>query len=98
MLSPGKWITDLLLILGYLVGLWINANAIRCIQLNRDPTLDSEPHECVSLPLNRSGGCVLEGARQTGLGLSFCPILLIFGAPILKIKTHPKLVELVRNK
>ena len=50
-LPPEKWITDLLLILGCLVDLWINVNAFQCIQLNRGPTLDSEPHECVSLPM-----------------------------------------------
>ena len=33
-LPPEKWITDLLLILGCLVDLWINVNAFRCIQLS----------------------------------------------------------------
>ena len=33
-LSPGRWVTDLHLILGCLVGLWINVNAFRSICLN----------------------------------------------------------------
>ena len=32
------------------------------------------------------------------VGLGFCPFLSIFGALIHEIKTHPKLVGLVRNK
>ena len=32
------------------------------------------------------------------VGLGFCPNLPIFGTPAPDIKTHPKLVELVRNK
>jgi len=95
-LSPGKWITDLHLILGYLVGLWINANAFRSIQLNQDPILESGHHGYATLPLERSRECVLRGARPAGLG--FCPNLLSFGTPTPEIKTHPKLVELVRNK
>ena len=31
-------------------------------------------------------------------GLGFSPFLLIFGTPAPAIRTHPKLVELVRNK
>jgi hypothetical protein len=30
--------------------------------------------------------------------LGFCPIMSIFGTPVPAIKTHPKLVELIRNK
>ena len=67
-LPPEKWITNLVLILGCLVDLWINVNAFQCIQLNRGPTLDSEPHECVSLPLDQSRARVLGGARPAGLG------------------------------
>jgi hypothetical protein len=37
-------------------------------------------------------------AYERPVGLGFCPILFIFGAPTPEIKTHPKLVELVRNK
>ena len=65
---PEKWITDLVLILGCLVDLWINVNAFRCIQLNQGPTLDLEPHEWVILLLDQSRGCVLGGARPAGLG------------------------------
>ena len=32
------------------------------------------------------------------VGLGFCPNLSIFGTPAPEIKTHPKLVKLVRNK
>ena len=78
------------------MGLWIDVKAFRCIHLNRGPTLDSEPHDFVSWPLDRSRGIAFEGARPVGLG--FCPILLIFGTPALAIKTHPKLLELVRIK
>ena len=84
------------------MSLWTKVDAFRCIQLNQSPTLDSEPHECVSWPLDRSRGRDLEGARPSGLGEAgrpgFCPILPNFGTPAPAIKTHPKLVELVRNK
>ena len=50
--SPGKWVTEFFLILGCFVGLWTNVDAFRCIQLNQGPTLDSDPYECVSLPLD----------------------------------------------
>ena len=66
-LSLGKWITDLLLILGCLVSLWTKVDAFRCIQLNQSPTLDSEPHECVSWLLDRSRHIALEDARPAGL-------------------------------
>ena len=66
--SPGKWVAEVLLILGCLVVLWMDVEAFRCIQLNRSPTLDSEPHECVSWPLDRSRGRASEGARPAGLG------------------------------
>ena len=77
---PGKWIAEILLILGCFVGLWTNVNAFRCIQLNRGPTLDSEPHECVSLPLDRSRGRVLGGARPAGLGEAARPGFLPISA------------------
>ena len=50
----------------------------------------------VTLPLDRRFGLVCGGARPVGLG--FCPILFIFGALIPDIRTHPKLVKLIRNK
>ena len=37
-------------------------------------------------------------AKERPVGLGFRPILPIFGTPAPEIKTHPKLVELVRNK
>ena len=43
--SQGKWVAEILLILGCLVGLWINANTFRSICLNRDPILDSEYYD-----------------------------------------------------
>ena len=61
--------------------------------MNQSPTLDSEPYECVSWPLDRSRGRASEGARPVGLG--FCPFMLIFGTLVPAIRTHPKLVELV---
>ena len=74
---PGKWVARLLWSLGYLVSLWTKVDAFRCIQLNQSPTLDSEPHECVSWPLDRRRGRALEGARPAGLGeagqLGFLP-------------------------
>ena len=74
--SPGKWVTEFFLILGCFVGLWTNVNAFRCIQLNQGPTLDSKPHECISLPLDRSRGHVLGGARPASLGEAARPGIL----------------------
>ena len=96
---PGKWVAGLLRILGCLASLWTKVDAFRCIQLNQSPTLDSEPHECVSWLLDRSRGIALEGARPAGLGEAGRPgFLPNFGTPAPAIKTHPKLVELVRIK
>ena len=78
--SPGKWVTEFFLILGCFVGLWTNVNAFRCIQLNQGPTLVSEPHECVTLPLVRSRGCVFGGTRPAGLGEAGRPRFLPFFA------------------
>ena len=66
--SPGKWVLEILVLLDCFVDLWMDVEAFRCIQLNQDPTLDSEPHECVTLPLVRSQGHVFRGARAAGLG------------------------------
>ena len=74
--SPGKWVAEVYLILGCLVGLWMDVEAFWCIQLNQSPTLDSEPHECVSWPLDRSRGRALEGARPAGLGEAARPGIL----------------------
>jgi len=93
---PGKWVLEILVTLGCLVNLWMDVEAFRCIQLNQDPTLDSKPHECVTLPLVRSRYHVLGGARPAGLG--FFPFLSIFGTSVTGIKTHPKLVEPIRIK
>ena len=79
-----------------MVGPLILVQAFRSIQLNQDPVLDSGHHGYATLPLDRSQGCVFGGARPVGLG--FCPNLLIFGTPAPEIKTHPKLVELIRIK
>ena len=79
-----------------MVGPLILVQAFRSIQLNQDPVLDSGHHGYATLPLDRSRGRVLEGVRPAGLG--FRPILPIFGIPAPEIKTHPKLMELVRNK
>ena len=49
--SPGKWVAEVLLILGCLVVLWMDVETFRCIQLNQGLILDSEPLECVTLPL-----------------------------------------------
>jgi len=81
---PGKWVLEILVTLGCLVNLWMDVEAFRCIQLNQDPTLDSEPHECVTLPLVWSRDPVLWGARTAGLGEAgrpgffalFCPFLV----------------------
>jgi len=48
--------------------------------------------------LDRRRSDVLGGARPTGLGLGLHQDSSIFGTCSLKIKTHQKLVELVRNK
>ena len=37
-------------------------------------------------------------AKERPPGLGFCPFLLIFGRPAPAIRTHPKFVELIRNK
>ena len=80
----------------------MSVEAFRCFQLNQGLTLDLEPLECVTLPLVRSRGHVFGYARPAGLEEAsqpgFCPFLPIFGTPVLEIKTHPKLVELVRIK
>jgi len=73
---PGKWVLEILVTLGCLVNLWMDVEAFRCIQLNQDPTLDSEPHECVTLPLVRSRDHVLGGARPAGLGEAGRPGIL----------------------
>ena len=93
---PGKWVHEIFLILGCLVILWMDVEAFRCIQLNQGLTLDLEPLDCFILSLVRSRGLACGSARPAGLG--FCPILLNFGTLIPEIKTHPKLMELVRNK
>ena len=66
--SPGKWVAEVLLILGCFVVLWMDVEAFWCIHLNQGPTLDSKPLDCVTLPLVRSRGCVFGGARPAGLG------------------------------
>ena len=57
---------------------------------------------CVTLPLDRRCGTIFRVARPAGLGEAnqpgFVPDLSIFGTCSLEIKTHPKLVELVRIK
>ena len=73
---PEKWVAGLLWGLGCLVSLWTKVDAFRCIQLNQSPTLDSEPHECVSWPLDRSRGHALEGARPPSLGEATQPGIL----------------------
>ena len=49
--SPGKWVLEILVLLGCFVDLWMDIEAFRCFQLNQGPTLDSKPLECVTLPL-----------------------------------------------
>ena len=73
---PGKWVAGLLWSLGCLVSLWTKVDAFRCIQLNQIPTLNLEPHECVSWPLDRSRGRDLEGAKPPGLGEAARPWIL----------------------
>jgi len=100
--SPGKWVLEILVTLGCLVNLWMDVEAFRCIQLNKGLTLDSELHECVTLPLVQIRDYVLGGARPASLGEAgqpgFLPFSVHFGTPVPRIKTHPKLVELIRNK
>ena len=74
--SPGKWVLEMLMLLGCFMDLWMDVEAFRCIQLNRSPTLDSEPHECVSWPLDRSWGRASEGVRPAGLGEAARPGIL----------------------
>ena len=74
----------------------MDVEAFWCILLNQGPTLDSEPHECVTLPLVRNRGRVFGDARPAGLGEAGRPgFLPNFGIPAPAITTHPKLVELV---
>ena len=80
----------------------MDVETFQCFQLNQGLILDLEPLECVTLALVQSRDCVFGGARPASLGeacrpgfLSFLPIL---GTPVPGIKTHPKLVELVRIK
>ena len=87
------------MLLGCFVDLWMDVEAFQCIQLNQGLTLDLEPLECVTLPLVRSRGHVFGGARPTGLKEAGRPRFLpIFGTPVPGIKTHPKLVKLIRIK
>jgi hypothetical protein len=37
-------------------------------------------------------------AYERPVGLGFSPFCLIFGSPVPAFTTHPKLIELVRNK
>jgi hypothetical protein len=60
--------SEILVLLGYFMDLWMDNEAFRCFQLNQGPTLDSEPLECVTLPLFRCRDCVFGGARPAGLG------------------------------
>jgi hypothetical protein len=80
----------------------MDVEAFRCIQLNQGLTLDLEPLECVTLPLVQSRGHVLGGARPAGLKEAgrprFLPFFPIFGTPVPGIKTHPKLMKIVRIK
>ena len=66
--SPEKWVLEILVTLDCLVNLWMDIEAFRCIQLNQGLTLDSEPHECVTLPLVQSRDRVLGGVRPASLG------------------------------
>jgi len=75
---PGKWVLEILVTLGCVVNLWMDVEAFRCIQLNQGPTHDSEPHECITLPLVRSRDYVLGGARPAGLGEAGRPGFLPF--------------------
>ena len=80
----------------------MDVEAFRCFQLDQGLTLDLEPLDCAILPLVQSQDRVCGSARPAGLGEAgrpgILPILLNFGVPVPGIKTHPKLVELVRNK
>ena len=51
--SPGKWVLEILVLLGCFMDLWMDVEAFMCIQLNQGLTLDLEPLECVILPLVR---------------------------------------------
>ena len=96
---PGRWIADLGISLHCIVGPLILVQAFRSIRLNRHPIHDSEALECITLPLDRRRGTVCGGARTAGLGEADRPgILPIYGMCSPEIKTHPKLVELVRIK
>ena len=76
--SPEKWVLEILVTLGYLMNLWMDVEAFRCIQLNQGLTLDFEPHIFVTLPLVRSRDYVLGGARPAGLGEASRPGFLPF--------------------
>ena len=77
----------------------MDVEAFRCIKMNQGPTLDSGPHECVTLPLVRNWGRVFGVARPADLGEAGRPgFLPNFGTPTPAIKTQPKLVKLVRIK
>ena len=77
----------------------MGVEAFRCFQLNQGLTLDLEPLDCVTLSLVQSRGLACGGDKPVVLGEAGRPgFLPNFGAPAPAITTHPKLVELVRNK
>ena len=77
----------------------MDVEAFRCFQLDQGLTLDLEHLNCATLPLVRSRDRVCGGARPAGLREAGRPrILLNFLTPVPEIKTHPKLVELIRIK
>ena len=78
--SPGKWVLEILVLLGCFVDLWMDVESFRCFQLNQGPTLGSEPLESVTFPLVRSQDCVFGGARPADLGEAGRPRFLPFFA------------------
>ena len=80
--SPGKWVLEMLVFVGYFMDLWMDVEAFWCIRLNQGLTLDLEPLECVTLPLVRSQDPIFGGAKPAGLGEAgrpgFLPIFAHF--------------------
>ena len=66
--SLGKWVLEILVLLGCFVDLWMDFEAFRYFQLDQGLTLDLEPLDCVTLSLVRSRGLACGGARPAGLG------------------------------
>ena len=78
------------------MGPLILVQAFQSIRSNRHPILGSDTLEFMTMPLHRRRGRVCRGAGPAGLGFGPNSSLFVMYSP--EIRTHPKLVELIRIK